>query len=166
MKAVKITLFVMTLIVFGLFMIGFSMTPAPGASSGNGNPAFFILFALVPLFVVMSLLWWTLLRFYTIRTSAYVIGTGAILIHLAAAFLYRQHTLNAYRDVIRQALADRGGTVDGNYLQSITTGLSFHINNQNFNVNTFLMFLTASILAAIIFRLSDQWDGRSKRRAE
>ncbi|MCI2252795.1 hypothetical protein L2D08_00280 [Domibacillus sp. PGB-M46] len=160
MKAVKVTLCTLTLIVFGLFMLGYWMTPAPGASSGNGNPALLILIGLIPLFIVMTVLWWTLLRRCPFQAKTYCISILLLLTHLAAALFYRHHSLEAYRGVIRQALLNRYGTWDEQYVQDITTGLSIHINHQNFNVNTFLLFLSAVLLAAIVFRILDRTAGR------
>ncbi|WP_050180085.1 hypothetical protein [Domibacillus robiginosus] len=158
MKAIKTALAIFLFIVFGLFMVGFRMTPAPGTSSGNGNPALILLIGLIPLFLIITVLWWSWLRFYAIQAKMYLVAAVILIAHLAAAFFYRHHSLQAHRETIRQALLDRNSRIDEQYVESITTGLSIHINNQNFNVNTFFMFLSATLLAAILFRLWDCWD--------
>ena len=43
------------------------MTPIPGASSGNGNPGFFISWILLPLFYFMVILWVRIFRVHSIN---------------------------------------------------------------------------------------------------
>ena len=69
--------------------------------------------------------------------------------------MYRQKELNEYREVIKNVLLKRHGVADAEYIYAITSGLSFHINNQNFNINTYFMFVTISILVAIVYILSE-----------
>lgn len=40
MKFTKITLIVVSILVLGVFLIINQMTPEPGTTSGNGNPAY------------------------------------------------------------------------------------------------------------------------------
>lgn len=162
MKRVSISLLVLSGIVFFLFWIGNQMTPAPGASSGNGNPAILLFLLLVPLFLVIVFHWVHLLKVYMVPAAGLIIGILVIAGHHILAFLYQYHRLEEYRDVIRQVLMDRGGGLDENYVQAITTGMSIHINNQFFNVNTFFMFLTASLLFAVLYVLLDVGDERKR----
>ncbi len=157
MKAKWISLTVISVIVLCLFLLG-GITASPDASSGNGNPAFFILAGLVPFFFVMFVLWLSLFRMYAVRVSFYVIGLLAVFIHVTAGFFYQRSELNEYREVIRKALVHKYGSADAAYIQDITSGLTIHVNNQYFNVNTFFMFISLSVFAAILFRLWDHWD--------
>lgn len=56
--------------------------------------------------------------------------------------------------MIKNALIEKDGYVDIQYLQSITSGLTIHVNNQFFNINTFFMFLTSTIFIALIYNVS------------
>lgn len=158
MKGKLVVVSILVIIVLGLFIMGNLMTVSPGASSGNGNPAHLLLIGIIPLFFVLSFLWISLFQLFSIRTSSYIVGLFAVLFHLTVAFLYQRSELNDYREVIGQALASRNGTADMIYLKSITSGWTIHVNNQYFNLNTFLMFMTASIFVAIMYCLWDQWD--------
>lgn len=54
-----------------------------------------------------------------------------------------------YRDVIYETILKEDGQVDWYYIESITSFLSIHVNNQYFNVNTFLMLMSLSLLIAL-----------------
>lgn len=148
-------LIVVGILALGVFLLINQMTPEPGTTSGNGNPALLIALILIPLFIIMVILWVRIFRMRSISTPVYIFGIVGILSHLTIAFMYRQKELNEYREVIKDALISRDGVADAEYVQAITSGLSIHINNQNFNINTYFMFVTFSILVAIVYLLSD-----------
>ncbi|MGN7410186.1 hypothetical protein [Sporosarcina sp. SAFN-010] len=156
MKIAKITLFVVSLLLLGVFLLGNQMTPNPGTSSGNGNPALLIAFMLIPVFVFMVFLWIRIFHVHPFGNTAFIISILAILVHLSAAYIYQRNAFIEYRQVIKDALLKKDGVVDAEYLQSITTGLSIHVNNQYFNINTYFMFVTLSILIAIVYTISEK----------
>ena len=155
MKNKKITLCIICLLVLGVFLIINQMTPNPGTSSGNGNPALLIAWVLLPFFFVMFFLWVQIFRKHTISTSFQIISISGITIHLIVAFLYQRYELNKYKQVIKDALIKRDGGVDAEYFNAITKGMSIHINNQNFNFNTYFMFISFSILVSIVYLFLD-----------
>ena len=150
MKGVKIILLIVYLLVLGVFLLINQMTPIPGASSGNGNPALFIAWVLLPFLYFLVLLWIRILRMYSINSFFSLGGLLAIIIHQFTAFSYQKREINEYRQVIKNELFKRYGNVDEEYVQMITKGLSIHVNNQYFNLNTYFMFVTFSILVAIV----------------
>jgi len=163
MKFTKITLIVVSILALGVFLIINQMTPEPGTTFGNGNPALLVASILFPSFIIMVILWVRIFRKLLISTTIYIISICSLLTHLTVALLYRQKELNEYREVIKNALLNRDGVADVEYVYAITSGLSFHINNQNFNINTYFMFVTFSILVAIVYILSDNL-GKEKRK--
>ncbi|VDG98585.1 Uncharacterised protein [Lysinibacillus sphaericus] len=156
MKIAKITLFVVSLLLLGVFLLGNQMTPNPGTSSGNGNPALLIVFMLIPVFIFMVFLWVRIFHVHSLGNTAIIISILAILVQLSAAFIYQRHAFVEYRQVIEDALLKNYGVEDAEYVQSITTGLSIHVNNQYFNLNTYFMFVTFSILIAIVYTVFEK----------
>lgn len=150
MKGVKIILLIVYLLALGVFLVINQMTPIPGASSGNGNPALLLAWVLLPLFYYMVLFWTRILRVHSINTFFYLGGLFGIIIHQITAFTYQKREINEYRQIIKNVLFKRDGIVDEEYVRTITKGLSIHINNQYFNLNTYFMFVTFSIFVAIV----------------
>jgi len=153
MKIAKITLLVVSILSLGLFLIGNQMTPVPGTTSGNGNPAMLLAILLIPIFVFMVILWSRIFYVQSFSKTSFIICIFGILTHLTGAFLYQRSNFIEYRQIIKDALLEKDGVVDSEYLQSITSVLSIHVNNQYFNTNTYFMFITFSILIAIIYIL-------------
>ncbi|MED3574918.1 hypothetical protein [Cytobacillus praedii] len=150
MKGVKIILLIIYLLVLGVFLVINQMTPIPGASSGNGNPALLLAWVLLPLLYFLVLLWIRILRMYSINTFFSLGGLLVIMIHQITAFSYQKREINEYRQVIKNALFKRYGIVDEEYVRTITKGMSIHVNNQYFNLNTYFMFVTFSIFVAMV----------------
>ncbi len=161
-KIAKITLFVVSILALGVFLLVNQMTPFPGTSSGNGNPALLIAWIPIPLLIFMVILWVRIFRVHSIRNTVFIISIVGILVHLTVAFFYQKNELNEYRQVIKDALIKRNGVADAEYIQSITSGLSFHVNNQYFNINTYFMFVTFSIFVAIVYTLWDHWEKKGE----
>jgi hypothetical protein len=164
MKIAKITLFVVSILALGVFLLVNQMTPNPGTSSGNGNPALLIAWILIPLLIFMVILWVRIFRVHSINTTIFIISIFGILVHLTGAFFFQKNALNEYRQVIQEALIKRNGVADADYIQSITSGLSFHVNNQYFNINTYFMFLTFSIFLAIVYNFWDLWEKKESQK--
>ncbi|MFC6039664.1 hypothetical protein ACFPYN_09560 [Paenisporosarcina macmurdoensis] len=162
MKIAKITLFVVSILALGVFLLVNQMTPNPGTSSGNGNPALLIAWILIPLLIFMVILWVRIFRVHSISTTIFIISIFGILVHLTVAFFYQKNALNEYRQVIQDALIKKYSVADEEYIQRITSGLSFHVNNQFFNIYTYFMFLTFSIFVAIIYIFWDDWEKKKE----
>lgn len=132
------------------------MTVSPVTISGNGNPALIVVAILLPMFFLMVILWVRILKVHSISKRFYIVGIILTFVHLILAFIYQRISLTNYRDVIKDALIEKNGEVDDQYVQSITTVLDIHVNNQYFNINTFFMFISLSIfIALVVFYLLD-----------
>lgn len=162
MKFAKVKLFVIHILALGIFLIVNQMTPNPGDTSGNGNPALLIVWILIPILIFMVILWVRIFRMSSISTTVFIISIFGILVHLTVSIFYQKNELNEYREVIKIALINREGVADTQYIQSITSGLDIHVNNQNFNINTYFMFVTFSILLAIVYTLWNTWEKKEK----
>ena len=158
-------LFIICILALGVFMVINQMTPIPGASSGNGNPGFFISWILLPLFYFMVILWVRIFRVHSINIYVSLICMFGIIVHLITAFFYQKSQLSEYRQVIKSALMKRNGVVDEEYVNAITEGLSIHVNNQYFNFNTYFMFLTFSIFVANVYFLWDIWEKKKEKQS-
>lgn len=160
MRAAKITILVLTIISFGLFQVINRMTVSPTTSSDNGNPALLIAFILVPIFAWIFLLWLRILRVHAVQMKTTVIGLVVTSIHLITSSLYQRHALHHYREFIKSEILKKEGSVDAHYVDSITSFLSIHVNNQYFNINTFFMFLSCSLLLALAYYSWDLFDAK------
>lgn len=148
MKKTTITLIVITLLTVALFAVSHIMTVSPGSTSGNGNPVLLVFFLLVPIVPVFIFIWQRFFNHWNLSGKQISIVFALGILHLVGGFLFQRMKFEEYKEVIRQALIEREGYADLDYLNSITSGLTIHVNNQYFNTNTFLMFLTATILLA------------------
>lgn len=147
-----VSVLVVTAAFFGLWNVS---TPSPGSSSGNGNPAILFMGVLLILLCILVYLWGRILDDIRIkRTTALLVIAGNIA-HFMVAILYQRSAFLAYRQVIAIAYEKDFGYVDWVYIDQITSfwSLSIHLNNQYFNVNTFLMFCSLSILLALCWHL-------------
>jgi len=161
-KFAKVKLFIVHILALGIFLIVNQVTPNPGDMSGNGNPALLIIWILIPLLIYMMILWVHIFRMSSISTTVFIISIFGILVHLTVSIFYQKNELNEYREVIKIALINREGVANAQDIQSITSGLDIHMNNQNFNINTYFMFVTFSILLAIVYTLWNIWEKKEK----
>ncbi len=155
MKVAKGMLFIFSLTALAIFQIANRMTAGPTTTSGNGNPVLVGVFILVPIFFLMVMLWVRVFHVHSIGIRTSLIGLFVISIHLIVAFIYQKHALDQYREFIKNAFIEKDGMVDLQYVESITSFLGIHVNNQYFNLNTFFMFFTFSIFVAFVYLL---WD--------
>ncbi|WP_197140877.1 hypothetical protein [Lysinibacillus sphaericus] len=141
------------------------MTVSPVTISGNGNPALIVVAILLPMFFLMVILWVRILKVHSISKRFYIVGIILTFVHLILAFIYQRISLTNYRDVIKDALIEKNGEVDDQYVQSITTVLDIHVNNQYFNINTFFMFISLSIfIALVVFYLLDSQEEKIENK--
>lgn len=150
MKRTKIMLILVYIVALVVFLIINQMTPRPGTSSGNGNPALLLAWILLLLFYFIVILWIRIFREHSINIYVFVGCIFGIIGHQIIAFFYQKSEWNEYRQVIKNAIFKRYGTVDEEYLHTITNGLSIHVNNQYFNYNTYFMFVTFSLFVSIV----------------
>ncbi len=153
---------VLSFISLILFLVGNSMTPPPGTISGNGNPALILFFILIPILICLVLFSVILIRSYSIKNKYLYFTMIILILHFILGFLYQRKELNEYREVIKGVLLERDGIADLHYVESMTGFLSYHVNNQYFNVNTFFMFLAFALLSAIIYHFWDNWDKKGE----
>ncbi|WP_215026775.1 hypothetical protein [Bacillus sp. ISL-39] len=166
MRKTKITLLFLSLLTLLLFFIMNRMTVSPGTTSGNGNPALLIALTLFPIFFLLVILWVRVLNFYIFQIKFLIAGMVVIVIHLIVAFIYQKNELVDYQEVIKNALIAKDGFVDSQYLHDITSGLSIHVNNQYFNLNTFFMFITLSVLVALFYSTLTRLEERMNNKKQ
>jgi len=158
MKWTKIFLIIMSSLLGLLFYLCYLMTPAPGSISGNGNPAILFVFLMVGLFIFIVVLWLRVLRAHRVNERFVVICATVASVYIIIGFIYQRIALKQYKQVIYESILKADGQVDLHYFESITSGLSIHINNQNFNGNTFFIVMCLALLLALFF----YWSGQQK----
>ncbi|NOU93269.1 hypothetical protein GC093_08565 [Paenibacillus sp. LMG 31456] len=155
MKA-KLLIIINLVMVFFLFMLGYIMTTTPGRSSGNGNPAILLFIPLVILFVVMLAQWIYVFKDKKISFKTIFIGLLLIMSHFLIGINYQLTSLHNYRNFLAQVYEEKFGHIDWPYINSITTGVTIHVNNQYFNINTYLLFVSLSICIFLLYQLVKQ----------
>lgn len=148
MKLAKTGLILTIIITGSIFYLMHAMTVQPGSISGNGNPALIFIAPLAICFVILVVLWKRV--FVVHQMSKRFVKVGMLLTggYVIIGFVLQRIGLNRYKDVIYKAILEAEGQVDLHYVESITSGLSIHVNNQYFNVNTFFMFISITLLLA------------------
>ncbi|WP_098747495.1 hypothetical protein [Paenibacillus sp. EZ-K15] len=145
-----------------LVLFGNAMTPEPGRSSGNGNPAILLIIPLSLLFLVLVYQWIRVFKDLKMSLSTVSFVILALAGYIVAGYVYQLHRLEAYREVLAEAFELRYGEVDWAHIESITSGiLSIHMNNQFFNLNTYFMMVAFSLLLCFMYKLIQ---GLMKRR--
>ncbi|MCM3633644.1 hypothetical protein [Paenibacillus camelliae] len=139
-------------VIFLLFMFGNGMTPRPGSSSGNGNPAILLFVPLGILFIVLVVQWFNLIK-KRAHIKVTIITLLVLVCHFIAGFYYQVASYRKYRDYLAEVHAEQFGSVDWEYINSITSGLSIHINNQYFNWNTCFLFVSFSMFIALMINV-------------
>ncbi|WP_160036928.1 hypothetical protein [Paenibacillus sp. An7] len=146
-------LFATLIIVFLLFMFGNSMTTIPGQSSGNGNPAILLLLPLSIFFIVLTFQWFKFFKDKMMSNKTVIILSLLIICHHAIGLYYQIMSFQSYRILLAEVYERQFGTIDWDYINSITSGLSIHINNQYFNINTYFLFLSLSLLIWLLSQM-------------
>lgn len=154
LKNEKKLAFVTSVIVIPIFWICNLMNPSPGGSSGNGNPAILLLGIIVILFFWLVYLWNKILNDYTIKPLVLSIGITITFIHIVISSLYQKNSFFKYRNLLAETYKKDFGFVDWQYIESITSFMSIHVNKQYFNGNTYFIFLSASILLSLLVYVS------------
>lgn len=152
----KVLLFIQLVLAALLISLGNAMTTTPGRSSGNGNPAIILFVPLMVIFIVLVIQWINLLKDRKLSLRAIIIVLLLIIGHYTLGIYYQFISYRNYRSLLAQVYADEYGHIDWSYIDSITTGLSIHINNQYFNVNTYFLFVSLSLFLSLLYPLIQQ----------
>ncbi|WP_210468364.1 hypothetical protein [Sporosarcina sp. 6E9] len=148
----KALVILISLVCALLFILINQMTPFPGQTSGNGNPAIPLITVLFLLFCYLVFLWFKLINI-EVKRKPLVFTMTLIAIYWVVAVIYQKASFMAYRNVLADAYKEQFDFVDWDYINQITSFMSIHVNNQYFNVNTYLIFLTASLFIALLLRI-------------
>jgi hypothetical protein len=138
------------LILIPIFWLGYEMNPAPGHTSGNGNPAILLAGAAVILFGCLVYVLSKRLHCLAVPPAVFPIGIAAVVVHLILAGVYQWNSFQNYKQLLAETYKADFGFTDWEYIESITSFMSIHINNQLFNVNTYIMFISASLFLALV----------------
>ena len=161
MRIVKIDLLIVALSIFSglLVSLGRSTQIYPQQISGNGNLGFLplmLLLLLFPIGIVLVLKW---IREAQLRFLSLIGLSISTMIYLVCGILYQIEQFSQYQVLVKQqVIADRG-TIDGDYLTSITSMPSPYMNSQYFNGNTFLIYWASILLMAslIAWWTREEW---------
>lgn len=158
MKIVKIDQLIVALSIFSglLVSLGRSTQIYPQQISGNGNLGFLPLLLLFPIGIVLMLKW---IREAQLRFLSLIGLSTSTTIYLVCGILYQIEQFSQYQVLVKQqVIADRG-TIDGDYLTSITSMPSPYMNSQYFNGNTFLIYWASILLMAslIAWWTREEW---------
>jgi len=160
MKKNIIMILSVLVVTTALFWLGNLGTPSPGSISGNGNPAILFMGILLVLFFFLVYMWKRIIDALQLTRTTKLIVIAANIAHFMLGIMYQRSAFLAYRQVIANAYEKEFGFVDWVYIDQITSfwSLSIHLNNQYFNLNTFLMFCSLSILLALFMNLISNWN--------
>ncbi len=158
MRIVKIDRLIVALSIFSglLVSLGRSTQVYPQQISGNGNLGFLPLLLLFPIGIVLMLKW---IREAQLRFLSLIGLSTSTTIYLVCGILYQIEQFSQYQVLVKQqVIADRG-TIDGDYLTSITSMPSPYMNSQYFNGNTFLIYWASILLMAslIAWWTREEW---------
>ncbi|MGE7624602.1 hypothetical protein ACQKMD_16555 [Viridibacillus sp. NPDC096237] len=149
-KLQKILLIGVILLAIPLFWINYLMTPNPGSPSGNGNPAIIVVVILLIFLFCLIYLWLRLFNQYRLKLKVLVVSIFITITHLVIAYLYQKRSFIKYRKFLADVYEKKFKFVDWEYIDHITSFMSIHVNNQFFNANTYFMYISISLLAALI----------------
>ncbi|WP_312453167.1 hypothetical protein [Exiguobacterium sp.] len=158
MRIVKIDRLIVALSIFSgiLVSLGRSTQVYPQQISGNGNLGFLPLLLLFPIGIVLMLKW---IREAQLRFLSLIGLSTSTTIYLVCGILYQIEQFSQYQVLVKQqVIADRG-TIDGDYLTSITSMPSPYMNSQYFNGNTLLIYWASILLMAslIAWWTREEW---------
>jgi hypothetical protein len=143
-------IFIVSAISGVLFYLINLMNPSPGKTSGSGNPALIYMIVLVPLFCYLVILCVKLFKEMNVKPTMLVIGIVAIATHWMVGFFYQKSSYIKFKSILQDLYYEQHGFEDNVYIDQITSLFSIHVNSQYFNLNTYLMFLTLSILISFL----------------
>ncbi|WP_214746886.1 hypothetical protein [Exiguobacterium sp. s189] len=131
---------------------GSLMTTHPKQISGNGNLGLIFLPVLLLFFLPIVSGWTNLIEAVDQRWLA--IGVIALPVLLTSGYRNQQIEFEKYRTYVIDVVMNQEGRGDLAYAKSITSDVfSTYMNNQLFNLNTFLMYIGLSIWVSILIVL-------------
>ena len=149
----KVLIILMSICSGLLFFFINQMTPHPGQTSGNGNPAIPLIILLFLLFCYLVFLWLKTFNNIVIKRLHLIFAMIIIAIFWIIGVLYQKADFLVHRDVLAEAYKVKYGSIDWEYINQITSSvLSIHLNNHYFNVISYFIFISASLFIAIIFK--------------
>ncbi|MBM6617862.1 hypothetical protein [Bacillus suaedaesalsae] len=128
------------------------MNPNPGQTSGNGNPAILFVGILFVVFCSLVFVWYKILKEFTLNRMTFIMIVTVLVIQLTSSFLYQRQAFFTYKKLLASVYQEQFGFIDWQYIEDITSFMSIHVNSQYFNVNTYFMFVSSSVLIALIIR--------------
>lgn len=139
------------IICAGIFYLGNLMTVNPVQTSGNGNP---MLLALPILCLIGGIIarGWTAVIMKWSKILLWS-GFGIIPLLLYVAYRYQAKQFDRYRTHVKNIVMDDEWRADLDYVNSITDISSIYMNDQLYNVNTFIMFVGLTLWISIILML-------------
>lgn len=133
-----------------LFLFGQAMSAVPGRSSGNGNPAILLCIPIGILFILLVFQWLHIFKQRKLSLKFKKISLFIVTIHIFIGVFYQVERLHKYKNYLAEANKEKNGFIDWEYIDSITDGLTVHVNNQYFNLNTYLICVSLSFLLGSI----------------
>jgi hypothetical protein len=143
-------IFIVSAISGVLFYLINLMNPSPGKTSGNGNPALIYMIVLVPLLCYLVILCVKLFKGINVSPTVVAFGIVTIATHWMVGFFYQKGSYIKHKNILQDLYYEQHGFEDIVYIDQITSLFSIHVNSQYFNLNTYLMFLTLSILISFL----------------
>ncbi|MDQ0208630.1 hypothetical protein [Alkalicoccobacillus murimartini] len=147
-KLILLLLYVLTAGIFLLCHLTASSTVP--FSAGNGNVALYFIIILIPILIGIVYLLSDFLRHLVINKKHLNIIILLLITQICLGIFYQYNQLDNYRDTLANAYFDYFGYHDMEYIHMITVGFSSQLNNQYFNLNTWFMFLSFTILSSLV----------------
>jgi hypothetical protein len=133
-----------------VFLFGEMMTTKPGGISGNGNPAILLLVPISILLITLVICWSYAFKNKNISSIFIKVSMAIVVLHMVLGAVYQVQSFKKYKDYLAEIYNEKHGYVDWPYIHSITDGLTIHVNNQYFNVNTFMMCVSFSFFLFLV----------------
>lgn len=147
----KLLLAILYFLTAGIFLLcNLTASSKPPFSAGNGNIAIVIVFILIPITVSIVWILSILLRHVEIKKTQIIILLLFLISHICFGIMYQFSKLDDYREILANEYFNFMGFHDIEYIHMITVGFSMQLNNQYFNINTWFVFLSFTILSSLL----------------
>ncbi|GAF11425.1 hypothetical protein JCM19046_2951 [Bacillus sp. JCM 19046] len=142
----------------GLFCFSHQLANDTPPYSSMGNLALIALPFLAILTLTIVLFLSAILREKQIRPLPAILVMLVFGVHVTIGVYWQVQSLEGYRDTLLERYNDYGGFAESNhaYIEAITSGFENQMNSQYFNVNTWLVYVSFTILLSLalsLFRL-------------
>lgn len=147
----KLILAILYSLTAGIFLqCNLTASSKPPFSAGNGNVAIVFVFILIPITVSIVWILSMLLRHVEIKKTQMNVFVLFLILHICLGIMYQFSKLDDYREMLANEYFDFMGFHDMEYIHMITVGFSMQLNNQYFNINTWFVFLSFTILSSML----------------